>query len=166
MSTPEEVDEFYVANYNRLINYLKNNKHGGDKVGVIPDAAVEILHDTYCYHKSNPKTFDHRFIWNVLKQRRLNYLRDMDSYDFLKDSFFKNYYVIMDNHDETLEELFTVQQMRGIIRSEISALRSKRQRDALTEHLIRGKVLSEGYERVILQRFRQKMIAKYGGDDG
>lgn len=170
MSTPEKVDEFYTKNYNRLINYIKNGKKGGDKVGVITDDAVDILHDTYCYHKANPQHFDGRYIWNVLKQRRLNYKKSQDNYNSLKDDFYQNFYssVDWDKGDGDPLPMLIDGETKGLIKQEIGLLRNEKHKAILKSHILEGEVVSKSMvnEQKVVSRFRKKMVDKYGEEDG
>ena len=169
MSTAQEVDEFYTKNYNRLINYIKNGKKGGDKVGTIPDDAIDILHDTYCYHKAHPEIFDGKFIWNVLKQRRMNFLRNKENYNSMKDDFYQNYYLVADwNKNEDLVDTLIIEETKGLIQQEIADVRNEKHKAILTHHIIRGNEVAREdiAARLVFHRFRAKMVEKYGDDDG
>ena len=166
MANTEDVDKFYSENYNRLIRYLMNKKKGGDKVNVISDEALDILHDCYCYHKANPDTFDEKYIWNLLKQRRIDYLRGKENYNSLKEEFFKNFYAVGPQSLEGLDVKLSRSQMLGVIKQEINEVRNAKHKEILTRHLIKGEGLDVAYERVIVQRFKEKLVDKYGDDSG
>lgn len=165
MSTEEEVDKFYTENYNRLINYVKNGKKGGDKRGLVPDEAVEVLHDTYCYHKANPHHFSGKYIWNILKQRRLNHLRDKDNYDSMKEDFYSNYYSSLDwNRDEDLVSNLIIEETKGLIRQEISEVRNEKHKAILKSNILDDVPISDedNSKAKVVQRFRTKLADKYG----
>lgn len=166
MTKEEEVDKFYTDNYYKLINYIRNGKKGGDGKAVVPDDAVEVLHDTYCYHKANPETFDKRFIWNVLKQRRMNYLRNRENYNSMKDDFFHSFYKGKEVVTEGMDDILADKQIKGIIKQEIREIRNGKHKTILTAHIINGQKIPTT-DRVswnVVQRFRKRMVEKYGGD--
>lgn len=167
MSTIEEVDKFYQENYYKLINYITNRKKGGDKTAVISDDAIDILHDTYCYHKANPETFSPQFVWNVLQQRRIDYLRKKDNYNSLKDDFFKNYYTGGVKNLDGLDETVGATQLKALIKEEISSINNVKHKTILTRHILLGEKIpiAKRSDVNVVTRFKKKMIEKYGGEN-
>lgn len=167
MSTAEEVDAFYSEHYYKLINYIRNGKKGGDAKSVITDEAIDILHDCYCYHKAHPTNFHPRYIWNVLKQRRMNYLRDVHTYNSVKDDFFHNFYRVQETKESNgLEDILSKQQMKGIIVQELRAIHNRRHKTLLKEVILDGKTSLSSGERSVIERFKNRIVDKYGDDDG
>lgn len=164
MDKLQEIDNFYSENYYKLVSYLMNKKGGGDKVNVISDEAVDILHDCYCYHKSHPEHFDAKYVWNLFKQRRIDYLRVKDNYNSLKEDFFKNFYEGHVHNIDGLDVSLSSKQMSAIIKQEIRSIPNRKHKVILTEHIIKGIPLKRGMkaEESVVLRFKNKMVAKYG----
>lgn len=166
MSTVKEVDDYYIDNYNRLLNYVSNKKGGGDQVSIHKDASYDVLHDTYMYHRTHPEHFDARYIWNVLKQRRIDYLRGSENYDTLKDDFFILYYTGSQVRNENpLETRLINRELQGIIKGEIRSVANEKSRGILESFFIHGESISDKTnrnDRDVVKRFRKKMIDNYG----
>jgi len=164
-----KIEEFYKEKYTALIRYAKNKKKGGDGTVLDENNAQDIVHKLFLYHITHPSKFSPKYIWNSIRQYRINL--SIENQRRLKA--IKDYKDLISNEEregvgDPIDKL-TADYYHSILEEAIMSKENLVHREVLTRNLLCGESIREavrnvkGSHKMIINRFKRKMIKIYGG---
>ena len=160
-----EVEDFYLANYERLVSYVANKKRGGDHVTLLTASdARAVVHETFIYHLTNKSKFIPGFVWNKLIQMRKNYYRDMMGFNNFRNELKQIEEDVPPNeYDDVVGQLIWWED-RHLIEEEIAMVKNEERRSILTNHFLNSEPLPPELRKRknVINRFKVKLIKKHG----
>jgi len=162
----DNINNFYEKNSGKMIGYAMNIKKGGKGHSMSRVDAEDLIHNLYIKHTENPESFDEKWIWNHINNKRTDAFKQV-----IRDAQLKAKYRGMIVEEERVEcdpmDRMIEEELVAMVHDEIRHIKDPVKKEVLTRHYINGEgtmsVLAsvEGANDKMISRFRDKMADKF-----